>query len=82
MLVYIKTLHSLGARYLKDHPLPYISAQELRSQAEALLIVPSIKEARVVVHEGEPFLWQPHGYGTSSLGRCAWPPHFRLLGIS
>lgn len=47
----------MGPGHLKDHLLPDVPAQELRSRGEALLTVPSVKETHLVGAQERTFSW-------------------------
>lgn len=75
----VKAIHDLRLGYLKDFLLLYVPAQELRAQREAVLTVSHQSKKLVCwVREKGPFQQQPCNYGTTSLGRFAWPLTFDL----
>ena len=75
-----KALNGLGPGYLKDCLFPYEPAHLLRSDQEALLKVPSLKEVRGMACQNRAFEMLPPNFGMPSLERSAWLRHSWLFG--
>lgn len=77
MLVANQSISHL-VQYLKDRLLPYVVAQERRSQRQVPLTVMPIK-----IRPGGPgFSVAARDHGQASPGRCSWAAHSQSLGGS
>uniref|UniRef100_A0A670J261 Reverse transcriptase domain-containing protein n=1 Tax=Podarcis muralis TaxID=64176 RepID=A0A670J261_PODMU len=66
LVLTFKALNGLGPVYLKERLHPHRSARTLRSNAEGLLVLPSLREVRLQGTRQRAFWWRPP-CGTPSL---------------